>query len=190
MTRIGFLASGAGSSMIAIIDAARAGELAADPRLLVSNKRGAPALDAARSRDVAAHVIPTLPDAEAADARLTAAMTEAGVEWIIMSGYLRRLGPQVLAAYEGRILNIHPGPLPQFGGQGMYGARVHEAVIAAGVSVSEICVHLVDEHYDHGAVVARRAVEIGPGETAVSLETRIKALEPAFFVDALRAVLP
>jgi phosphoribosylglycinamide formyltransferase-1 len=176
--------------MVAIIDAARAGRLRADPRLLVSNKRDAPALEAARSRGVAARVIPTVPDAEAADRRLVEAMAEADVEWIVLSGYLRRLGPRTLAAYEGRILNIHPGPLPAFGGEGMYGARVHRAVIAAGAPTSEICVHLVDEEYDHGAVVARRAVGIEPGDTAASLEARIKALEPEFFVEALKAVLP
>ncbi|HYD45368.1 MAG TPA: phosphoribosylglycinamide formyltransferase [Phenylobacterium sp.] len=190
MTRIGFLASAAGSSMVAIIDAARGGRLAIEPVLLVSNKAGAPALEAARSRGVAARVIPTVPDAEAADARLLAAMREAGVEWIVLSGYLRLLGPRLLAAYEGRILNIHPGPLPAFGGKGMYGARVHEAVIAAGAPASEICIHLVDGEYDHGAVLARRTIEIAPGETPASLEARIRALEPEFFVEALRGLLP
>lgn len=189
MTKIGFLASGAGSSMIAIIDAARGGRLAVEPCLLVSNKRGAAALAAAEDRGVPTLVIPTLPDPEAADERLMAAMSEAGVDWIVLSGYLRRLGPRTLARYSGRILNIHPGPLPEFGGQGMYGARVHEAVIAAGAPESEICIHLVDGEYDHGAVVARRRVVIVPGETATSLETRIKAMEPEMFVEALGSLV-
>ena len=190
MTKIGFLASTGGSSMVAIIEAARSGQLAAEPVLLVSNKAGAPALEAARTRGVPARVVPTLPDADAADARLLAAMQDAGAEWIVLSGYLRLLGPRLLAAYEGRILNIHPGPLPDFGGQGMYGARVHEAVIAAGARASEICIHLVDGEYDRGAVLARRKVEIAPGETPASLEARIRALEPEFFVEALRKFLP
>ena len=176
--------------MVAIVEAARAGRLAVDPVLLVSNKAGAPALEAARSRGVPAKVIPTVADAKAADARLLAAMREAGAEWIVLSGYLRLLGPHLLAAYEERILNIHPGPLPAFGGQGMYGARVHEAVIAAGVPASEICIHLVDGEYDRGAVLARRRVDIAPGETAASLEARIRAMEPDFFVEALQSLLP
>lgn len=190
MMKIGFLASAAGSSMVAIIEASQAGRLAVEPVLAVSNKAGAPALEAARARGVPARVIPTLPDAEAADARLLAAMRAAGAEWIVLSGYLRLLGPSVLAAYEGRILNIHPGPLPAFGGPGMYGARVHEAVIAAGAPASEICIHLVDGEYDHGAVLLRRRVEIAPGETAASLEARVRAMEPDFFVEALRELLP
>ncbi|MCC7267487.1 MAG: phosphoribosylglycinamide formyltransferase [Caulobacteraceae bacterium] len=190
MTRVGFLASGGGSSMIAIVDAARVGRLAIAPALLVVNKAGAPALEAARARGVPTEVIPTARDPEAADAKLLAAMTGAGVEWIVLSGYLRLLGPRLLAGYEGRILNIHPGPLPAFGGAGMYGARVHEAVIAAAAPASEICVHLVDAEYDHGAVIARRPVEIRPGDTAAALEARVRALEPEFFVQALQTLLP
>jgi phosphoribosylglycinamide formyltransferase-1 len=103
-----------------------------------------------------------------------------------MSGYLRRLGPAMLGAYAHRILNIHPGPLPAFGGEGMYGRRVHEAVLAAGVRESGIVIHLVDEVYDHGPVVARRAVPVEPGDTAETLEARVRAAEPGFFVETLQ----
>ncbi len=182
---IGFLASGNGSSARAIIAAARNGELAASPRLLVSNNRGAPALDFAARNDVPALCIPTQGDPAAADARLAAALADSGAELIVLSGYLRQLGAQTLAAYAGRILNIHPGPLPQFGGHGMYGRRVHEAVIAAGASESGICIHLVDEEYDRGPVIARRSVPVEPGDTPETLEARVTALEPGFFVETL-----
>jgi phosphoribosylglycinamide formyltransferase-1 len=86
------------------------------------------------------------------------------------------------------VLNIHPGPLPQFGGQGMYGRRVHEAVIAAGVAESGICIHLVDAEYDRGPVIARRGVAVLPGDTAETLQARVTAQEPAFFVDTLRRI--
>ena len=185
MLRLGFLASGGGSSMAAILKAIQNGGLAADPRLLVSNKRGAGALEIAKAHGVATLVVPTLPDPEAADTRLRRAMEDAGVEWIVMSGYLRRLGPSTLERYADRILNIHPGPLPRFGGEGMYGSRVHEAVIAAGLATTEICIHLVDGEYDHGTVVARRAVEVRADDTPLSLESRIKSLEPGFFVETL-----
>jgi phosphoribosylglycinamide formyltransferase-1 len=137
---------------------------------------------------VAALHIPTQSDPEAADARLVEAMVAHDVELIVLSGYLRQLGPRTLQRFEGRILNIHPGPLPQFGGHGMYGRRVHQAVIAAGVAESEIVIHLVDGEYDRGPIVARRSVRIEPGDTAETLEARVRALEPQFFVEVLQRI--
>ncbi|WP_374576469.1 formyltransferase family protein [Phenylobacterium sp.] len=184
--RLGFLASRNGSSMRAILAAIHAGTLDAEARLVVSNNRSAAALEAAAAAGVPTLHIPTQADPDAADAALAKAMLEAGVEWIVLSGYLRRLGPKTLAAYRDRILNIHPGPIPAFGGEGMYGRRVHEAVVAAGVGASAITIHLVDEEYDHGAVLAVRKVPLKPDETADSLEARLTALEPEVFVETLQ----
>lgn len=186
--RLGFLASGNGSSARAIVAAIQAGDLAAEPRLLVSNNRNAPALAYATQQGVPALHIPTQTDPAAADRNLVEAMIAHGVEVIILSGYLRQLGPRTLQRYEGRILNIHPGPLPQFGGHGMYGRRVHEAVIAAGVAESGIVIHLVDAEYDRGPVIARRSVPLEPGDTAETLEARVTSLEPAFFVETLARI--
>jgi phosphoribosylglycinamide formyltransferase-1 len=184
--KIGFLASGSASSARAIVAAMQAGELAGEARLMVSNNKSAPALEFAREHGIAALCIPTKDDAAAADAKIAAAMAEHDVELIVMSGYLRRIGPQTLARYAGRILNIHPGPLPDFGGEGMYGRRVHEAVLAAGVAESGVVIHLVDEEYDHGAPVARRSVPVVAGDTVEDLEARVRATEPGFFVDTLQ----
>jgi phosphoribosylglycinamide formyltransferase-1 len=186
--KLGFLASGNGSSARAMILAAEAGRLDAEPRLLVSNRRDAPALEFARAHGVAAMHIATLPDAAAADEQLASALATHEVDFVVLSGYLRLLGPQVLARYRGRILNIHPGLLPRFGGHGMYGMRVHEAVIAAGVSESGATIHLVDGEYDHGAVVAQRIVPVMPDDTAASLQARIVAQEPEFFVETLISI--
>jgi phosphoribosylglycinamide formyltransferase-1 len=186
--KLGFLASGNGSSARAIVNAVEAGELAGELRLMVSNNKAAPALAFARERGVAALCIPTQADPDAADARLVAAMAEHGVELVVLSGYLRRLGPRMLARYGGRILNIHPGPLPDFGGHGMYGRRVHEAVLAAGVPDSGVAIHLVDEEYDHGPVIARRSVPVMAGDTPEALEARVSALEPQFFVETLQRI--
>jgi phosphoribosylglycinamide formyltransferase 1 len=186
--KLGFLASGNGSSAEAIVRAIMAGELAAEPRLMVSNKRDASALGWARSRGVPSLCIPTIADPEAADAQLAQAMADHDVDLVVLSGYLRRLGPRVLTRYAGRILNIHPGPLPEFGGEGMYGARVHEAVLASGRANSAIVIHLVDEEYDHGPELARRVVPITTGDTPKSLEERVKAAEPAFFVETLQQI--
>ncbi len=184
--KIGFLASGAGSSARAITAALETGELPGEARLLVSNNKSAPALEFAREHGVPALCIPTQSDPAGADARIAEAMAAHGVELIVLSGYLRKLGPVTLARYAGRILNIHPGPLPAFGGEGMYGRRVHEAVLAAGAPASGISIHLVDEEYDHGALVAAQAVPIAPGDTAETLEARVRAAEPKFFVETLQ----
>jgi phosphoribosylglycinamide formyltransferase-1 len=186
--KLGFLASGNGSSARAIVAAIRAGQLAAEPRLLVSNNRSAPALTYAAEQGVPALHIPTQSNPEAADASLAEAMVANDVELIVLSGYLRQLGPRTLQSYEGRILNIHPGPLPRFGGHGMYGRRVHEAVIAAKVAQSGIVIHLVDGEYDRGPIIARRSVPIEAGDTPETLEARVTALEPAFFVKTLRQI--
>jgi phosphoribosylglycinamide formyltransferase-1 len=153
---------------------------------MVSNIRKAPALAWAQDAGVPALCIPTQADPQAADATLAAEMAAHGVELIVLSGYLRQLGPQTLGRYAGRILNIHPGPLPDFGGHGMYGRRVHEAVLAAGVAESGIVIHLVDEEYDRGPVIAARTVPVQPGDTPETLEARVTALEPPFFVQTLQ----
>jgi phosphoribosylglycinamide formyltransferase-1 len=182
------LASNNGSSLRAIVQAIAAGDLRASLRLVVSNKREAPVLDFARAHGVPARHIPTVADPDRADARLEAELVACGAQLVVLSGYLRKLGPRVLTAFPGRVLNIHPGPLPRFGGEGMYGRRVHEAVLAAGVAVSGATVHLVDEVYDHGPVVARVEVPVLPGDTAQSLEARVMAAEPGLFVETLRRI--
>lgn len=174
--------------MRAVIEATERGVLSAKPLLAVSNNRNAGALAFADAHGVPTLVIATQADPGAADARLCAAMRDAGAELIVLSGYLRRLGPLTLGAYRNRILNIHPGLLPTFGGEGMYGRRVHEAVIAAGVSESGATIHAVDEIYDHGPIIARRTVPVLPGDTPDSLEARVTAMEPAFFVETLQAI--
>jgi len=185
---LAFLASNNGSSLRAIVQAIEAGDLAARARLVVSNKRAAPALDFARARGIPAIHIPTVPDPERADATLAAELEACGAQLVVLAGYLRKLGPRVLGAFPGRVLNIHPGPLPRFGGQGMYGRRVHEAVLASGARVSAACVHLVDEVYDHGPVVSQVDVPVAPDDTAESLEARVMAAEPGLFVETLRRI--
>lgn len=186
--KLGFLASKNGSSLRAVVGAIADGGLAAEALLVVSNNRAAGALEFAQAHGIPTEVIATQADPEAADARLAQAMSEAGVELIVLSGYLRRLGPVTLGRYRNRIVNIHPGPIPAFGGEGMYGRRVHEAVIAAGVPESGITIHLVDEEYDHGPVLGRWPVPLEPGETADSLEAKVTALEPKLFVEILKRI--
>lgn len=186
MIRLAFLASNNGSGMRAVVTAIDNGALHAEAVLVVSNRAQAPALAFAREHGIATEVIPTLADADAADARLASALRAAQADWVVLSGYLRRLGPLTLSAFEGRILNVHPALLPKFGGAGMYGRRVHEAVIAAGEGVSGASVHLVDEVYDRGPVLARAETPVSAEDSAESLERRVMALEGRLLVEVLR----
>jgi phosphoribosylglycinamide formyltransferase-1 len=186
--KLAFLASANGSSARAIVAACETGRLAAEPRLMVSNNRSAPALDFAREHGIAALCIPTQADPEGADARLAEALHGHGADFVVMSGYLRRLGPRTTQRFAGRILNIHPGPLPAFGGEGMYGRRVHEAVVAAGARESAVTIHLVDEEYDRGPTLAVKPVPVLDGDTAETLEARVRGEEPSFYVETLRRI--
>ena len=186
--KLAFLASGNGSSLRAILAAIADGRLVAEARLVVSNRKESPALDFARGQGLAAQFIPTVPDAEAADRALAAALLHSGAEWVILSGYLRKLGPRTLKAFDGRILNIHPALLPNFGGKGMYGRKVHEAVRASGATQSGATLHLVDGEYDHGAVVAQVTVPVQVTDTVEDIEARVMAAEPALFVRTLMKI--
>lgn len=174
--------------MRAVVAAIGGGRLQAEARLVVSNNRKSPALAFAEAQGIANLCLPTERDPEVADLALRDAMVSADVDLIVLSGYLRKLGPRTLARYRNRVLNIHPGRLPEFGGEGMYGRRVHEAVIAAGVAASGVTIHLVDEEYDRGPILARHDLPLEPSETVDSLEARITALEPQFFVETLQAI--
>jgi phosphoribosylglycinamide formyltransferase-1 len=188
LIKLAFLASNNGSSMRAIVSAIEAGTLDAKPVLAISNRKGAAALEFAQAHGVKTAIIPTLTDPHQADRRLAGALSEAGADWVILSGYLRKLGPVTLERFAGRILNIHPALLPKFGGPGMYGRRVHDAVIAAGEAETGASVHLVDGEYDHGAVIAQVRIPVEPGDTPESVEAKVMAAEPGLFVETLRAI--
>ncbi len=186
--RLGFLASNNGSSLQAVVRAIEAGALDAEARVVISNRKAAPALAFAAEHGVATRFIPTVADPDAADAALAAALRAAGAELVVLSGYLRKLGPKTLRAYAGRVLNIHPALLPRFGGPGMYGRRVHEAVAASGDAVSGATVHLVDGEYDHGPPVAALEIPLAPGDDAAAIEAKVTAAEPGFFVEVLKRI--
>ncbi len=171
--RLACLVSGAGSTMLNLADRIDRGELPARLVLVAAAKAGVPAIGKAAARGVPTAVI-TASSAGSVDDALDEALRAAAPDLICLCGYLRlfRVGP-----WAGRVINIHPGPLPRFGGTGMYGSRVHRAVLEAGVPESACCVHLVDDQYDHGPVLAERRVRVEPGETPESLEGRVRAAE-------------
>lgn len=188
--KIGFLASHGGSSMKAILDAIAEGSLRASACVVISNNAGAAALAYAGALGIPSyHLSETrLGGAAEADRAIAETLASRGAELIVLSGYMRKLGPATLERYRGRILNIHPGLLPRYGGRGMYGGHVHAAVIAAAERTSGITIHLVDEEYDHGPVLAQREIAVEPGDTPETLAARIRAQEPGFYVDTLRRI--
>lgn len=188
MMRLGFLASNNGSSFRAIVMAAEAGQLSVSPVLIVSNRVSAPALGFARDYGIEAYHVATRNNPAAADERLTEILKRGQVDLVLLSGYLRKLGPRVLGAFGGRILNIHPALLPSYGGQGMYGLRVHEAVLAAGEALTGASVHLVDQDYDHGAVLAQTMVPVEPHDTPQSLSDRVMRAEPELYIKTLNQI--
>lgn len=186
--RIGFLASNNGRAMRAIVAAIEADALGATAALVVSNRKESSALAFADQHQIPALCIPTLPDEELADERLCGSLSTANVQIIVLSGYLRQLGPKTLRAFHGCVLSTHPALLPKFGGKGMYGRRVHEAVLAAREQTTGATIHLVDADYDHGRVLAQREVAIEESDDPDSLMRKVMQVEGTLFVEVLRRV--
>lgn len=187
MTRLGILASHRGSNFQAIIDACEQGRIPARPVIAISNNSQSHALVRARQANLASRHISqrTHPAPGAEDAAICAALDEQQVDLVITAGYMKKLGPITLARYRHRIINVHPSLLPRHGGQGMYGMRVHEAVINSGDTESGISIHWVDEQYDTGAVIAQRTVPVAPDETPESLASRLLSVEHELLVSTL-----
>jgi phosphoribosylglycinamide formyltransferase-1 len=188
---LGFLASHNGSNMQAIIDACKSdrtsGHIDAKPCVVISNNSTSGALARARREGIPGYHLSgkTHPDPAQLDAATLDALLRHEVELVILAGYMKKLGPKTLAHYEGHILNIHPALLPKFGGQGMYGSRVHQAVLAAGEKETGVTVHLVDAEYDTGPIVAQRCLTVLPGDTVESLAARVLEQEHSLFVETI-----
>ncbi len=192
LTGIGVLASGGGSNFEALARACREGRLPrAKISLLVVNKRGVGALDRAVRLGIESLVLePTdFPDRAAYYERVATELEQRGVSLVCLAGFLLKLEPNFIRRFPGRILNIHPALLPKFGGAGMYGRRVHEAVLAAGEKESGCTVHVVDEEFDHGPAVAQTRVPVFPSDTPDTLAARVLIEEHRLFPDAVRGFI-
>jgi phosphoribosylglycinamide formyltransferase-1 len=182
--RLSLFGSGAGSTVAAILDAVADGRIAAEPALVISNNRGGGVLEVAARHGVpTAHLSSvTHPDPEALDAAILVALDEAGTDLVVLAGYMRKLGPRVLAAYDGRVVNVHPALLPSYGGQGMYGDRVHAAVLADGAAATGATVHAVTAGYDEGPVLAQVEVPVEDGDSVETLRARVQEAEKELLV--------
>lgn len=190
MIRIAALASHGGSVLQAVIDACQQGELEAAIVLVISNNSSSGALTRA-----AEHGIPTLhlsstthPDPAALDAATVEALEGARADWVLLAGYMKKLGPTTLARFRNRIINTHPALLPKYGGKGFYGRRVHQAVIDAGDRESGATVHIVDAEYDSGPILAQVRVPVREDDSVEDLEERVKVAERKLIIETLRAL--
>jgi phosphoribosylglycinamide formyltransferase 1 len=186
--RIAVAISGRGSNLEALLGALQPGARA--EIVLVLSDRDAPGLSLARDRNIPVAMLSQPSNGEA----WLELLRQYRIDLVVLAGYLRLVPASVIAAYRGRIINIHPALLPQFGGPGMYGRKVHEAVLASGARETGASVHLVDEQYDRGAVLAQMRVPVLPNDSADDLAARVLEVEhrllPAVVLAAARAGRP
>ncbi len=186
---IAVFASGRGSNFLAILHAIQSGKLSARVVLLLTNNANAGALAVAHEHNVpAVHLSEKqFLRADNFSAATLGLLTQHAVEMIALAGYMKKIPVDVVRAYRNKILNVHPALLPKFGGAGMYGRHVHEAVIAARESISGATVHVVDEEYDRGPIVAQKSVVVSPGDTPETLAEKVLRIEHEIYPQALAA---
>jgi phosphoribosylglycinamide formyltransferase-1 len=189
MTRLGILASHRGSNFQAIIDACERGQINAKPVLAISNNSQSMALTRARQAGIKALHISGVTHPEDHDQAIADALTEQAIDLVITAGYMKKLGPVTLARFAGKIINVHPSLLPRHGGPGMYGLKVHQAVIDAGDHETGISIHRVESDYDSGPVIAQVRIPVASDDTAVSLAQKVIQREHALLVSTLASLV-
>lgn len=189
--KLAVFCSGGGSNFKALHQRIRERGLPCKITLCLSNNSQCGAMQFAREQGIEAlHLSSkTHPDDTDFANTMLNALRAREIALILLAGYMKKVPPAVVAAYPKRILNIHPALLPKFGGEGMYGLRVHQAVIAAGEKESGATVHFVDADYDTGEIILQRAVPVLPTDTPETLAERVLALEHDLYADALEKVL-
>jgi phosphoribosylglycinamide formyltransferase-1 len=186
--KVAVFASGRGSNLNALIDSSKNGRLDAQIVLVFSDRKDAGALAIAKEEGISTeHLSPhDFASTEDFNNTLLETLERFDVGFIALAGYLRMISPKIIRAYAGRILNIHPALLPSFGGKGMYGRHVHQAVIDYGCKVSGVTVHLVEEGYDTGAPVLQQCVPVRSDDTAAVLAARVLEVEHQIYPEALQ----
>lgn len=178
--RAAVFASGRGSNFRVLAAHARNSDLW-EAALLLTGRPDAPVLDLARELGVEAAVLSRQGDPEEDAVSILGELEPRGIDFVLLAGYLQLIPAAVVERYRGRMLNLHPALLPSFGGKGMYGMHVHEAVLAAGVRLTGVTVHFANEEYDRGPILAQWPVPVIPGDTPESVARRIHAVEHRLF---------
>ncbi len=188
--RLAVLVSGSGTNLQAILDACARPDYPAEVVVVVSDRPGAFALERARRAGVPAHVVDwsRFRNRAAFCRQLEAVLEPYRVDLVCLAGFLRILDAQFVATYRGRILNIHPSLLPAFGGKGMYGERVHRAVLEHGANITGCTVHFVTEEVDAGPIILQAEVPVLPTDTPETLAARVAQEEHRIYPEAIRRV--
>lgn len=181
-TKLGVLISGGGTNLQAIIDACQQQVLDAEIAIVISSDAAAFGLERARLAG-----IKTLTSRLEGD--ITSALQSAQVDYVILAGYLRKIGPELLAAYPTQILNIHPSLIPAFSGKGFYGLKVHEAVIKRGVKITGATTHLVNAELDEGPIIRQEMVRVLPEDTPKSLQQRVLEIEHHILIESIKDLI-
>ncbi len=188
--RVGVAVSGRGSNLAALLEALDRPDAPAKIALVLSSSSRAGALEVARAHGITTHVLVDPAD----ETEWREALTRVGISLVVLAGYLKLVPPAIVREWKGRMINIHPALLPRHGGPGMYGRRVHESVLAAGDRSTGATVHLVDEEYDRGEILAQASVPVLPGDTPEILAARVLQAEhrllPRAVLTAARAGRP
>lgn len=186
--KLAVLASGRGSNFQAILNNIQQKKLDASVEIVISNNSKAGVLEIARENGIPAMRISQrqFDTPDEFNAKLLAVLSEHGANFIVLAGYMKLLDPKIIRAYRDRILNIHPALLPSFGGKGMYGIHVHEAVLEFGCKVTGVTVHIVDEKYDCGLPIIQKCVPVLSDDTPEILAKRVLKVEHQAFSEALR----
>jgi len=183
---LGIFVSGRGSNLQAIINAIKESVLPNTTiSVVISNNAKAAALHKARSADIPRYHI----DGHAADRQGVVLLKFYNVNLVVLAGYLKHIGPLVLTAYRGKIINIHPALLPRHGGKGMYGDKVHKAVLDAKEKITGVTIHQVEKEYDTGKIIKQVEVPVLANDTVKSLGDRISELEHRLIVEELIKIL-
>ncbi|MFC1651076.1 phosphoribosylglycinamide formyltransferase [Candidatus Latescibacterota bacterium] len=186
--KIGVLASGGGSNFQSIIDSSIDGKLKSDVVVVISNNSKAKVLERASNHGIDSLHISSFTEGshEEADKRICSEMLSRNVDLIVLAGYMKSIGTELIDKFEGRIINIHPALLPKFGGTGMYGMNVHRAVVAEGETESGPTVHYVDGKYDHGEIISQRKVPVYPDDTPEDLQKRVLIEEHKIYPEVIQ----
>jgi phosphoribosylglycinamide formyltransferase-1 len=186
--RLALFASGNGSNCRVIYEAIEKGNLRASIGLVLSNNAEAGVLTWAKEKNLPwIHLSSEqFDDKKKFHVTLIETLKQHQIELIILAGYMKKIGLPLIEAFPNKILNIHPALLPAFGGKGMYGEHVHQAVIDYGAKITGVTVHLVDPEYDHGAIVMQKSLEVLPTDTPRSLAERVLALEHQTYYQAIQ----
>jgi phosphoribosylglycinamide formyltransferase-1 len=183
-------ASGGGSNFQELIYRKESGDLHIDIALLVGNNSSAMAFERARNHSIKSlHIAPShFQEEKTYASKLLSVLRENKVELIALAGYMKKIPAEVLVAYPNRIVNIHPALLPAFGGKGLYGEKVHQAVLDYGAKVTGVTIHFVDEEYDHGPIIFQDTIKVLDSDDAHTLARRVLALEHASYWKALQGI--